>query len=722
MIGAGIDRIDGPVKVTGRAAYSYERQAAERAVYGFIRGAGIAKGRIVGVDVAKAEAAPGVLAVFTHRNVPPQSERNFKPTLFDSPHPQLVGPDIEFYGQPVAFAVAETFEQARAAAALVEIEYEIFPGAFDLASHPERRTKPELLSIGAPAESRFGDLEAAMATAAVTVDQTYATPHHVANPLEPHGCLADWRDGHLTVYAGAQAISTYHVGLAETLQLELDQVLVDATFVGGGFGSKLHVRPEAVLASLASRALGRPVKAALTRRQVFPMTGHRPEMTHRVRLAADRDGRLLGLGHDVNMQGSAAEPWIEQAGTTMRSLYAAPNRLTRTYVTNLDIAPPDTVRGPGEVPGMLAVESAMDELAEALAMDPVELRLRNDTDIDPERNVPLNGRRLADCLREGARRFGWEDRPRTPASRRDGQWLVGYGVASIIRANYQGPSQVAVRLGADGRVLVKADMSDIGTGARTIAAQLAAETLGVSLAQVSVLFARSEYPKTAGAGGSWGAANISIALDHACRRLLDRIQAAAGRETPNDLFETVGRHFPDGIEATGETAAQADDPNFANFSQCSYGAAFAEVGVDAYTGETRLRRMTGVFAAGRILNAKTARSQLMGGMIWGVGSALHEAAHVDPRFGSWVNADLAEYAVPVHADIPAIDVVMLEDDGEHANHLGIKGVGELGVCGSGAAVANAVYNATGVRVRDFPIALHKLIAGLPAIGPNFATG
>jgi len=503
--------------------------------------------------------------------------------------------------------------------------------------------------------------------------------------------------------------------LAETLLLQPDELLVDSTFVGGGFASKLHVRPDAVFAGLAARALSRPVKVALTRRQVFPLTGHRPEMKHRVRLAAGRDGKLLGVGHDVEMQGSATEPWIEQAAIVLRSLYAAPNRLTRTYVTNLDIAPPDSVRGPGEVPGLLAVETAMDELAEVLGMDPIQLRLANDTDIDPELNVPFNGRRLADCLKEGARLFGWENRPRTPASRRDGRWLVGFGVSAMMRASFQGPTQVAVRLEPDGRILVKSDMSDIGTGAYTIAAQLAAETLRVPLDQVSVLFARSEYPKTAGAGGSWGAVNISIALDRACQALLEKIRSANGGEIPNNLFDAVRRHFPDGLEEIGETVSQAMDPNFANYSQFSYGASFAEVGVDIYTGETRLRRMTGVFAAGRILNAKTARSQLLGGMIWGVSSALHEAAYVDPRYGNWVNSDLAEYVVPVHADIPAIDVVMLDDDGAHANHLGIKGVGELGICGSGAAVANAVYNATGVRVRDFPITLHKLLPGLPLI-------
>ncbi|WP_376706298.1 xanthine dehydrogenase family protein molybdopterin-binding subunit (plasmid) [Mesorhizobium sp. ISC25] len=374
------------------------------------------------------------------------------------------------------------------------------------------------------------------------------------------------------------------------------------------------------------------------------------------------------------------------------------------------------MRGPGELPGLLAFETAMDELAYALDIDPVELRLKNDTAIDPELGVPLNGRRLADCLREGAKRFGWDKRPKTPGSRREGDHLVGFGMAAGIRMHFQGPTGAIVRIEPDGRVIVRSDTPDIGTGTYTIAAQIAAESLGIGVDQVTVQLAHSDFPPSAGAGGSWGASNLSIALDRACQQIRDRIAEAAGSgAAPNDILADVGRWFPEGVEAAGQTIGQADDPNFKNYSQNTYGAAFAEVAVDIATGEVRLRRMTGVFAAGRIVNAKTARSQLMGGMIWGVSSALHEAAHVDPRYGNWVNGDLAEYLMPVHADIPAIETVLLDDYDEHANHLGIKGVGELGVCGTGAAVSNAVFNATGIRVRDFPITLSKLLPGLPTM-------
>ncbi|WP_207482921.1 xanthine dehydrogenase family protein molybdopterin-binding subunit [Arenibaculum pallidiluteum] len=714
MIGAAISRIDGPLKVAGRAAYSYERQDAGPALYGFIRGAAIAKGRITLIDARDAEAAPGVTLVLTHLNAPPQAPLVAKPTIFDRPNPQLAGDGISYYGQPVALVVAETFEQARAAAALVRVEYEREPGAYDLAAHADRAEPQETISLGLPGETRFGDIDRAMAEGPVTVDETYTTPYHLSQPMEPHACLADWRDGRLTVYLSTQMVAPGRAALAETLLLDEDRVTVDAAYVGGGFGSKLYLHAEAVLAALAARALGRPVKVVLTRRQVFTLTGQRPATIQRVRLSATPDGRLTGLGHDVNMQSVATLPWIEQTATVSRSLYAAPNRLTRHYTTDLDLTPGEAVRGPGELPGLLALETAMDELAHRLGIDPVELRLRNDTDIDPELGVPLNGRRLADCLREGARRFGWERRPAEPASRREGSWLIGYGMASAIRAHFQGATEASVRIAPDGRVVVRSDTPDIGTGTYTIAAQVAAEALGLPVEAVTVELASSTYPKGGGAGGSYGAANTAVAIHRACRALRERIAQAAGGVPSNDLVGTARRLFPEGVEATGAIVGQAEDPNFRNYSQNTYGTSFAEVAVDVHTGEVRLRRMTGVFAAGRIVNPKTARSQIMGGMIWGVSSALHEAAHVDPRYGSWVNGDLAEYVVPVHADIPEIEAILLDDHDEHANDLGMKGVGELGVCGTGAAVSNAVFNATGIRVRDFPITLAKLLPGLPA--------
>ena len=712
MIGEGINRIDGPLKVTGRAVYSYERQDAGQPLYGCIQGASIGKGRIASIDTSAAEAAPGVRLVWTHRNAPEQQPFENKPDLFGRPHPELTGDGIAYYGQPVAFVVADSFEQASAAAALVRVDYETEQGAYDLDASLAQKKWWE--STDAGGESRFGDVDKAMAQGPVTVEATYSTPYHFSHPIELPACLAVWKDGHLTVYVAAQMVNQFRSGLAATLKLDRKSITVDSAFVGGGFGSKLFLHAETVLASLAARALDKPVKVMLTRRQVFTMVGHRPAVISHIRLAATPDGQLTAIGHDANMQSFGPEPWSEPVEAVARSLYAAPNRLTRQAKTVLDVRAGEAVRAPGELPGLLVFESAMDELAEKLGMDPVELRIKNDTDIDPELNLPLSGRRLADCLREGAARFGWDQRPMTPASRREGQWLIGYGVASAMRAHYQGPTEVKVSITADGRVVVFSDMTDIGTGTYTIAAQVAASGLGVPVSQVSVELARTDYPASQGSGGSWGASNTSVAIDRACQALRETIAGVAGTGY-NDLFAEVRRHFPQGLEASGKTLSSAKDPNFQNFSQYTYGASFAEVGVDADTGEVRLRRMLGVFAAGRIINPKTARSQLLGGMIWGISAALHEGASVDPRHGSWVNGDLAEYVIPVHADIPDIEAIMLYDHDEHANHLGIKGIGELGACGTGGCVANAVYNATGVRVRDFPITLGKLLPGLPAV-------
>jgi xanthine dehydrogenase YagR molybdenum-binding subunit len=377
--------------------------------------------------------------------------------------------------------------------------------------------------------------------------------------------------------------------------------------------------------------------------------------------------------------------------------------LTRHLLTPLDLPRGEVVRAPGDAPGLLAVESAMDELAHALGMDPVELRIRNEPTLDPERGVPFSDRRLVDCMREGARRFGWERRPARPASLRDGRWLVGYGMAAAIRFHAQLPTKARVRMGPDRLAVVQTDMSDIGTGTYTILTQVAAERLDLLIDRVRVELGRSEFPVSGGSAISSGAGGSSAAVHRACEALREKLRISGGRIPP------------EGVEAEGEIAGMWDDPNYKAYSIHTYGAHFAEVGVDVDTAEIRLRRMLGVFAAGRILNAKTARSQLIGGMTWGVSYALLEEALVDTRSGAFVNRDLAEDLVPVHADVPELDAVLLDGFDDKANVLGAKGIGELGTCGAGAAVANAVFNATGVRVRDFPITLDKVLPGLPLV-------
>jgi xanthine dehydrogenase YagR molybdenum-binding subunit len=491
------------------------------------------------------------------------------------------------------------------------------------------------------------------------------------------------------------------MAVASTLEMDKERIHIVSEFVGGGFGSKLGIHAETILAAMAARQLKTPVKVVMTRQQIFQLLGMRPITSQRVRLGASRDGRLVALGHDVTMHTSTVAEYAEQTATAARPMYSAPHRLTRHRLVELDLPRGEDVRAPGEAPGLLAFESAIDELATALDMDPIEFRVLNEPTRHPESGQPFSDRRLVECMREGARRFGWAQRPARPGTLRDGSWLVGYGMAAAVRMQFQAASKAIVRMAADGSVVVRSDITDIGTGTYTIVAQVTAETLGVPLERVKVEIGRSDYPEGAGSGGSWGATNTCTAVYNACLALQEKLR---GGDVPES-----------GLEAEGEVPWMTREPNYQNFSVYAYGAHFAEVAVDADTAEVRLRRMLGVFSAGRIFNAKTARSQLIGGMTFGVSSALHEEALVEPRTGAFLNRDLAGYLVPVHADIPDIDAVLLDDFDDKANVLGAKGVGELGHCGANAAVANAVFNATGIRVRDFPITIEKLLPGLPLL-------
>jgi xanthine dehydrogenase YagR molybdenum-binding subunit len=704
MIGQPLNRVDGPLKVAGQATYAYEEWEAGPPLYGFIVGATIGKGRITQIDTARAEQAPGVRLVMTYRNMAAQGSPDLSIAAWNSrAYPVLSGPDVRHYGEPVALVVATSFEQAQAAAHLVAVGYAVEPGQFDFARQQDQAYAPANVKRRWPTDTAVGEFDAGFTSAAVKVDRIYTTPYYFSQPMEPQAALALWNGGRLTIYVSTQVVAAARTAIASTLQIDPKQVRVIASFVGGGFGSKLGIHAETILAALAARSLNQPVKVVQTRQQVFDLTGVRPTSRQRVRLGAGKDGHLVAIAHEVTMHTSRFEEYVEQTATTTRSLYAAPNRLTRHRLVPLDLQRGEDVRAPGEAPGLLAVESAMDELAYALDMDPVELRLRNEPKVDPEASVPFSERRLVDCLREGARRFGWERRPARPARLRDGPWLVGYGMAAGIRQHFQAPTKARVRMEPNGDAHVQSDMTDIGTGTYTILTQVAADALGLPVERVRVALADSDYPASGGSGGSWGASNTSTAIQYACEALRAKLQAAGGRIPP------------EGLEAEGAIVAMADDPNFKNFSIHTYGAYFAEVGVDTDTGEIRLRRMLGVFDPGRVLNAKTARSQLIGGMIWGVGMALLEEAVVDPRSGSFVTRDLAEYLVPVHADIPELDAVILDGFDEKANVLGVKGLGELGICGAGAAVANAVFNAAGVRVRDFPITLDKVLPGLPRV-------
>jgi xanthine dehydrogenase YagR molybdenum-binding subunit len=701
LIGQPINRIDGPLKVSGRATYAAEHWDVGQPLYGFIVGATIGKGRITAIDATRAEQAPGVRVVMTHRNAPAQGKADPSIGAYERAYPTLSRPEVSHYGEPVALVVATTYEQARAAANLVDVTYASEPGRFDFAARLDQAYAPKTVNGWLATDSAIGDFAGAFAGAEVTVDQTYGTPYQFSQPMEPHACLVVPNGEDLTVYVSVQIVAAARAAIAATLQMDPARIHIVAPFVGGGFGSKLGIHSETILAALAARELNQPVKVVMTRQQIFQLLGLRSITRQRVRLGATRDGRMVALGHDVTMHTSPLAEYAEQTATSARPMYAAPNRLTRHRLVELDLPRGEDVRAPGEAPGLLAFESAIDELAVALNMDPIELRILNEPAVHPETGRPFSDRRLVECMRDGARRFGWERRPARPGSLSDGRWLVGYGMAAAVRMQFQLPSKATVRMEADGRVLVRSDITDIGTGTYTIVAQVAAETLGVPLEHVSVEIGHSDYPQGAGSGGSFGATNTCTAVYNACVKLQEKL--------------TSGDVPLEGLEAEGAIASMVDDPNYGNYSIHAYGAHFAEVGVDADTAEIRLRRMLGVFAAGRIFNAKTARSQLIGGMTFGVSSVLLEEAVVDTRSGAFLNHDLAGYLVPVHADIPEIDAVLLDGFDPRANVLGAKGVGELGNCGANAAVANAVFNATGVRVRDFPITVEKVLPGLPLL-------
>jgi xanthine dehydrogenase YagR molybdenum-binding subunit len=694
-IGLPLDRVDGRLKVTGKATYAYEYAAKGGAAYGVIVPAAIGKGRVVALDVGDAERAPGVQLVLTKDNAPPQTPWGpvDLPDRFARAEPALDTDEVRYFGFPVAFVVADTFEQATAAAALVGVRYASLPGDYDFHAAAPHAENPGRLSVDAPADSSVGDFESAFADAPVKIDATYTTPYQNPAAMEPQATMAVWEGERLTVHTSAQLTTSPQEGLARTFNIRKENVRVITRYVGGGFGGKLPFHVDATLAAIGARLLGRPVKVAMTRPQVFNMTTHRTASEQRLRLGAERDGRLTAYGQDVLVECARFDAYAEPVCLAARMLYAAPNRLTRHRLAKLDLPRSDSMRAPGDAIGLLALECAMDEVADALGLDPVELRLRNDTPIDPEQNRPFASRHLTQALRVGAARFGWDKRAAKPGSVRDGRWLVGLGVASAIRGDLLRGATARVRLERDGRLTVELAMTDIGTGTYTILTQIAAQTMELPVERVTVRLGDTSFPPTAGSGGSFGAATSGAAVLAACRKL--KAALASG------ITEAEGSVTP----------AELDNA----YAHAGFGAHFAEAAVDRDTGEVRVRRMLGVFAAGRILNAKTARSQMIGGMTWGIGAALIEENHIDPRYGSFINQDLAGYHVAVNADVGAMEVVFLDEADPHGSPLGSKGTGELGICGAGAAVINAIHNATGARIRNLPATPDKLLAALETL-------
>ncbi|KQT34698.1 xanthine dehydrogenase [Sphingomonas sp. Leaf412] len=714
IVGKPVDRIDGPAKTTGTAPYAYERHdVAANQAYGYIVGAGIAKGRISAIDLSAAQAAPGVIAIVTHRNAGTLTKGDFNTA------PLLAGPEVAHYHQAVAIVVAETFEQARHAAGLVRVDYARGSGKFDLDKALE--TAPlKADDKMSPPVVRVGDFGAAFAKAAVTLDRKYTTPDHSHAMMEPHASIAAWEGEKLTVWTSNQMIAWAAGDLAKTLGIAKENVRVDSPYVGGGFGGKLFLRADVVLAALAAREAKRPVKVALQRPLIANNTTHRPATDQRIRIGCAKDGTILAIAHE---SGSGDQPngGPENAVAQTRLLYAGANRLTSLRLAVLDLPEGNAMRAPGEAPGLMALEMAMDEMAEKLGMDPVAFRVANDTQVDPEKpGRRFSQRKLVECLRQGADKFGWARRNAKPASVRDGQWLVGMGVASAFRNNMNMTSAARVRL-ADGRVTVETDMTDIGTGSYTIIAQTAAEMMGVPLDRVSVKLGDSSFPVSAGSGGQWGANSATAGVYAACVKLREAVAQKLGFNATDVVFEggkvtSAGRSVSLSDAGTLSVEDKMEYGDLAKEQQQStFGAHFVEAAVHSLTGEIRIRRMLAVCSAGRILNPKSARSQVIGAMTMGVGAALMEELAVDRRFGFFVNHDLAGYEVPVHADIPHQEVVFLDEVDPTTSPMKAKGVGELGICGVAAAVANAIYNATGVRVRDYPVTLEKHMAKLPVV-------
>jgi len=732
-IGKAVDRYEGPLKVTGTAPYAYEVEPPSPPAYGVLVSAPIARGRIAAVDTAAAEASPGVRLVWTHKNVPAQGPRPERYDFFTpSPRPALESDRVHFFGQQVAIVVADTLENAQAGAALVNLTFEDDDKAVTFKDHYGEAVQP-------PGESdtEIGDFEAAFAAAPVKIDDIWRTPLQNHCQMEPCATTAWWEGDKLTVHTSVQMVRFAQNSLAETLMMPHKSVRLLTRYVGGGFGGKGSFYEDLVLASLAARELGQPVKVALSRQQMMHGTVHRPATEQRVRLGATPDGKLTAMSLMTITHCDRRGNFTEHASNFARNLYAAPNRLTGHRLVRLDLPVASAMRAPGEASGTLSLEVAMDELAEKLRMDPVELRILNEPETDPETGKPFSIRQLVRCMREGAQLFGWDNRNPTPGRVRDGRWLVGMGMAAAIRGNFLLPAKASFTVDGEGVITVKQGMTDIGTGTYTVLAQIAAETLGVPLGDVRVEIGDSELPPAPGSGGQFGAATAGSAALDAGMNLRKAIADIAVADPASPLYggpseditfqdgvvaianrserlsDLIRRNRPEGLTAEGEVRPAADS---GKWSSHTYGAHFVEVGVDTVTGEVRTRRMLGVFAAGRILNAKTARSQLTGGMIWGVASALTEGNAVDPRYGSLINQDLASYLVPVQADIGELDAIMLDEVDDKANPMGIKGVGELGISGAGAAVANAIYNACGVRVRDYPITPDKLLAALGAAG------
>lgn len=710
LIGTSIQRPDGLAKVTGTAPYAAEYQV-EGCLEGVLVTAPFARGRVTAFKEDTALGMDGVIAVITDERLTARPAQGGAGEA-----PKQEPREICYFGQPIALVVADSFEQASHAAKHLTLEYEV-----DELSPTE--LDPEVAEAEPDEEfTRKGDLAHAMKEAATAVDLEYTTDGHASAAMEPHAAIAEWDGDMLTVHSSLQ-MPNYNISeLADALGLEEDKVRLIARYVGGGFGSKLGVSEETVGAAIAAMQLERPVRVVMTRQQVFQCVMRRSETSQRLRLAVDDDGKLTGFGHEARVSNLPGEDFAEPVTQSSEFLYAGENRLLGIEVARIHRMTAGSVRAPGEAVGMPALEMAMDELAEKAGIDPVEFRLQNIPDCHPANGKPFSSNKLADCLRQGSEAFGWDSGLRKPRQKCDGEWWIGTGMASAARVHNISKAKARVSLQPDGSALVETDMTDIGTGTYSVLAQVVGEMLGLPPERVLVDLGDTRHPRGPGSGGSWGAASIASAAFLACEALRERIAKKLGMEADALTLKDGEASGPDGSKPltdllAGDALSEEGfyEPGEASKSHVasSFGAFFAQVRVNRFTGETRVDRMLGAFGFGRVLSARSARSQCLGGLTWSIGMALTEALLFDPVDGHLANCDLAEYHVPVHRDVPDCDVLMIEERDPWASPVQAKGMGELAFCGGPAAIGNAIYNACGARLHSFPMTPDRVIAAIP---------